>query len=524
MARVRLTSALDDLDDWPGHLLQTDSYTVLARNASTFSYRLGGDSPFAGMVVTVTGSGFRWQGGDAVGGNISKIVIRDGSTTVLTIDRLPADTVASSLQVFHDNVFGWSTPNGNQNPNGTAAFSHLLSGNDVIIGTNGDDNRVLPGLQAGHDRFSMKGGDDQVWAGAGNDTINGGAGWDRLTYDLTARSEGDGAWRGIDLTIGSTPGSGTVRDCWGDLDRFSNMESFAGSRFADRFTGGAKREEFLGLAGNDTINGRGDQDTVHYGDDYWSGGTRGIVADLQTSVVNGSIRGQIRDGFGSTDTVINIERVVGTRYADRFVGSTERNEFSGGEGKDYYHGTGGQDGDRLRFDRQFTDANQTGISVDLRKASNQINNDGFGNRETALSIEQVVGSRQADRIIMNNADNVIVGHDGRDTLNGLGGNDTFEFWDRSHIGDNDRIVNFTASGGAGNVDQLYFETGNFNGMSKTLSLVNGNSATEARDQFIFNPANDVLYWDPDGTGAQARIAIATLVGVDALSAANFDLV
>ena len=61
------------------------------------------------------------------------------------------------------------------------------------------------------------------------------------------------------------------------------------------------------------------------------------------------------------------------------------------------------------------------------------------------------------------------------------------------------------------------------GFSTTLTLVNGTAATQALSTFIFNAASHVLSWDEDGTGAIAAVDIATLTGVTALTAANFDL-
>ena len=75
------------------------------------------------------------------------------------------------------------------------------------------------------------------------------------------------------------------------------------------------------------FRGGGDQDTIEYRNDTNQGGRRGIVVDLENAVINGSIRGTVRDGFGYTDTTFDIERVAGTRYADKFVGSRVDNGF-----------------------------------------------------------------------------------------------------------------------------------------------------------------------------------------------------
>ena len=49
------------------------------------------------------------------------------------------------------------------------------------------------------------------------------------------------------------------------------------------------------------------------------------------------------DGFGRTDTVINIEAVRGTEYADRLTGSAVANRLRGEDGNDVLNGRAGND-------------------------------------------------------------------------------------------------------------------------------------------------------------------------------------
>lgn len=106
-------------------------------------------------------------------------------------------------------------------------------------------------------------------------------------------------------------------------------------------------------------------------------------------------------------------------------------------------------------------------------------------------------------------------------MKGGGGHDTF-FWSHlKEIGGKDLIQDFHAGAGA-EQDKLRFNLTEWVG-DTTLHLVNGTVATAAVDTFLFNPATHVLSWDPDGTGTQAAISIATLTGVNSLLAANFDL-
>lgn len=523
MTRVSLTSTYSDLHSWPGQLLEaTDGTVISTATATAFAFTQAAGADFAGFKVTVTGTGFKYISGTPTGGEMTKLVITDATNhVVMTFDTLIAGTLASDFAQFASNVFGSRTPtNDGPSPDGKVVLSHLLSGNDIIRGTSGDDNRELPGVNAGNDKFYMYGGDDRIGGSIGNDSIYGGDGYDRLTFRETTFNDGAAAFRGI--SVNTT--TGKLTDCWGGTDTFVNVEEIEGSRFNDKFVGSAGRDSFIGLRGVDVFDGGADQDRVSYSDDYWQGGVFGIRVDLETSILNGKIYGSIRDGFGQYDKTIDIERVEGTRFGDVFVGSSVRNVFFGGEGKDSYDGSGGSsDFDVISFNNRFSDdAVQVGIIVDMALTNNQVINDGYGNSETAISIEEVRGSEQNDKIKMNSADNTIEGRDGRDTMTGGGGNDRFGWYNTFQFNDGDVITDFKA-GGATTRDMLGFDHFAFEDMTEVLTLVNGTAATAAIGTFIFNSVNDTLYWDHDGTGADAKLAIVKLTGVDALFAANFDL-
>ena len=519
MARLVLTERFGELNNWPGRLFQaTDGTSVVQRTATGFAFVLGNDSDFPGFRISVTGTGFEFLDGEAVGGTMSQIVVTNGGgQTVLTLSNLAAGTIAASLAQFAASVFGSPNPDAGPGPDGWLAWNNLLSGTDTIVGSEFGGDRSVPGFNIGDDIFDMRGGDDYISGGVGNDTVFGGDGDDTLSYEDTAYGEGTIAFQGITVNVAA----GTVIDPYGNTDTFESIEAFVGSRFNDTFFGGDGRDNFAGLRGVDRFFGGGDNDQVQYGNEYWSGGSRGIVVDLETSVVGGEIRGTIRDSFGQRDLTFDIERVAGTRFNDIFVGSSTDNVFWGGEGKDSYDGGAGRDG--IRFTRWFTDQARTGVVVDLSRATNQVQNDGFGNQESVIRIEDVEGSDLNDIIKGNAGANIIAGGSGLDVMTGNGGNDRFEWYDQGDIGQGDRITDFAAGGPAGNVDRLGFEVAYFAGMTGTLHLVNGPQATQAVGTFIFRAGTDTLFWDPDGTGAAAAQAVVVLTGVNALSAANFEL-
>ncbi len=511
MATITLTSGYAELDNWPGNLFDAQNgATVITKTATTFAYECDPSHEFPGFTITISGTGFTYDGNEPLTGTMTSVTIRDeNGNTVLTISGLAAGTPASDLNLFYANIFGWEFPDGGTS--GTQAknaWSQLLSGNDTVNGTSGDDYRGSPGVDAGNDVFNMGNGDDWVAGGMGNDTIKGGNDFDTLSFEETHWNEGIPMVRGanVDMT------TGVVLDPYGFKDKITGIEKIVGSSYADVFLGDDNDNTFVGARGKDTINGGGgDRDWVDYQDDTNWGATRGIVADLTA--------GTIKDGFGNTDTVSNIENISGTRYNDVFVGNGVMNTFVGGEGKDSYDGKGGDD--FIYFFRSFTDGNEGPINVDLTKASNQIIDDGYGNTETATSIEGIIGTDFADKIKGTSGFNYFGGNDGKDTMTGGGGNDYFEYWDLDAMNDQDVITDFT-SGSGGNQDVFNINMSNM-GASTTLTLVNGTAATQAVSTFIFDTATDKLYWDADGTGGGARVTVAVLQGVNSLSAANFDL-
>lgn len=517
MARVIYTSLYNGLNSWPGRLFEVlPGSTIQTETATNLTIVHPAGHPFAGFKIVINGTNFTYFGSTVTGGTVSMVrVLNDIGQTVLQIDQIPANTLASDLSQLVTSAAGFDDgQGGGAGPDGKLAWSHILSGDDRIYGTGGDDHRSLQGVDVGNDVYFMGAGNDWVMGGIGNDTINGGAGTDGLDYSNTHWSEGATAFQGVRISVGT----GTAVDPWGGVDRFTSIEEFYGSRFDDRFTGTAGRERFAGLRGDDTFNGGGDRDTIDYSQDRWYGGTRGIYVDLQTGFLNGNIYGVVRDGFGNIDRTINIERVIGTPFNDTFIGSTDNNVFGGGEGVDLYRGDAGFD--QINFSQSFTGAAQTGVNVDLRLSSGQIIDDGFGNTETALGIEGLWGTNFNDRLFGNGLDNYIYGGDGTDRMYGAGGADEFEWYGDNELGDGDIVYGFVSAGVAATHDRLSFDHTTFTGMTTTLTLVNGAAATSAVGTFVFNAATSTLYWDSDGTGGNAMVDVVMLNGVTSLSTAD----
>ena len=158
---------------------------------------------------------------------------------------------------------------------------------------------------------------------AGNDTIDGGAGYDRADY-LTATAA-------ITVTLGGTS-NGIAFDGLGGTDTLISIEGVRGSAFDDVLTGSDSGlfESFEGREGNDVIDGRGGIDRADY-----QFSEAGVTVNLKT--------GLAQDGYGSTDSLRNIENARGSSFADLLTGGKGSNVFEGGAGNDRINGGSGHD-------------------------------------------------------------------------------------------------------------------------------------------------------------------------------------
>ena len=193
MARILYSARYNNLNSWPGQLFEVWSgSTIQTQTATNLTIVHPAGHPFAGFKIVCTGTGFTYSGGEVTGGTLSMLKVLNGAgQTVLTIDRIPANTLASDLAQLVSSASGWVDPSGGgPGPDGKLAWSHLLSGNDTIVGKAGNDSRTLQGVDGGNDLYKMGAGDDWVMGGIGNDTINGGVGWDGLDYSNTSWNEG----------------------------------------------------------------------------------------------------------------------------------------------------------------------------------------------------------------------------------------------------------------------------------------------------------------------------------------------
>lgn len=233
-------------------------------------------------------------------------------------------------------------------------LAKITAGNDTITGTD-DAEELMVASNAGNDTIKGMGGDDFFRGGPGDNKMDGGKGFDTLSYHTD--------WWGDykpEHGIRLDASAGTVFNPWSGDDTIKNFEKYQGTSFKDTMLGSSKGETLLGLGGADKLDGRGGVDTVDYGKDGNYGGNLGIKANLANHA--------IVDGFGKTDSVFNIENVLGSGFADKIIGDKGANLLDGRAGADIL--TGGAGADHFVFSTGYgkdviTDFRKGGDVIDI---------------------------------------------------------------------------------------------------------------------------------------------------------------
>ena len=217
---------------------------------------------------------------------------------------------------------------------GSGAYVDLgsVDGNGFASGTDTYGNaesfkniEVLRGSQSG-DHFIGDAGSNTFRGMAGNDTLNGGGGFDSVRYD---RDASGGGTNGVTVNLAL----GTATDGFGDTDTLISIESVRGSQYGDTLIGDDQDNEFVGLGGNDFIDGGDGSDRVG----YWPAES-GILVDMKRESEQ-----VVDDGFGGTDTLASIEGIVGSTHDDTIVGNWSDNWYDGHDGNDRLIGGAGNE-------------------------------------------------------------------------------------------------------------------------------------------------------------------------------------
>ena len=209
---------------------------------------------------------------------------------------------------------------------------------------------------------------------------------------------------------------------------------------ADHLVGAAKADSINGMAGDDSLSGLGGADTLSggagsdvldggAGDDVLNGGA-GVDQAVYSAAPSGvtvDLASGAASGGGGADTLVSIENVLGSAFADTITGDSGANALLGGGGADILQGGAGDDtldGGQGSDTASYASAGAA-VAVSLAKTGAQAT--GGAGADTLVSIENLTGSAFGDVLTGDGQDNAISGGGGDDTLDGGGGTDTAMF-------------------------------------------------------------------------------------------------
>jgi Ca2+-binding RTX toxin-like protein len=181
----------------------------------------------------------------------------------------------------------------------------------------------------------------------------------------------------------------------------SGNDTIIGNGADNILTGNAGNDVLDGGAGDDILDGGEGSDTASYGMSL-----NGVTVDLRIS-------GAQNTGNGN-DTLIGIENLSGSEFADSLTGDAGNNILIGRGGNDILDG--GEGSDTVSY--QFASA---AVNVSLANAGPHVTIEGS---DTFISIENLTGSAFGDTLTGDDNANVLSGLAGNDTLVGGAGDDS----------------------------------------------------------------------------------------------------
>ncbi|WP_225766669.1 calcium-binding protein [Inquilinus sp. Marseille-Q2685] len=319
--------------------------------------------------------------------------------------------------------------------------------------------------------------------------------------DIFATVLGQGTG-GNDVIAAVVPGS------WRGFD---GDDRITGTAFADTLSGDAGSDILRGGVGADTLDGGAGFDLVTYVDS-----ARGVTVNLAAGRGSG--------GTATGDTLVSIEAVNGSAYADTLVGGSAAEILRGGAGNDVLRGGAGADtldGGAGSDLVTYVDSAK-GVTVNLSAGRGS---GGTATGDTLVSIESVKGSAHGDALIGSSAANVLTGGAGADVLTGGAGADRFVFTalGESVVGANaDRITDFN-HGQGDRIDLAAIDANAGLVGNQAFSFIGSALYTGMAGQLRYVVRDGVTTIGGDVDGDKVSDFHITLTGAIALVAADFVL-
>ena len=446
--------------------------------------------------------------------------------------------------------------------------SLLLAGAQNTVGAGTDTLSNFESLRGSNfnDTLAGNGGTNILTGGLGNDVLNGDAGSDTASYETSAA--------GVTVSLAVAGAQNTVG---AGTDTLSNFENLRGSNFDDTLTGNAASNVIIGHLGDDLLDGgvgtdtasyetatsgvtvslaiAGSQNTVGAGTDtlinfeHLRGGVANdaLTGNAGSNIITGGLGHDTLDGgagtdtasydtaFGGvtvnlgvagaqntvnagTDTLSNFENLKGSIHNDTLTGNAASNTIIGDQGNDVLNGDAG-------VDTASYETAKVGVTVSLAIAGAQ-NTIGAGT-DTLSNFENLRGGNFNDTLTGNTGANSLFGGLGNDTMTGNSGVDSFVFNTALNATTNkDTITDFSPVD-----DTLVLENAIFTQFVATGAIPAGTFvanaggvAGDANDFLLYDTNTGKLFYDADGNGAGAKVEFVTLLGIPALTAADFAII
>ncbi|CAN5448389.1 hypothetical protein BH10PSE7_BH10PSE7_07800 [soil metagenome] len=397
------------------------------------------------------------------------------------------------------------------------------SGDDTFTGDNADNT------------FKGNDGDDTFVSSTGTDVYDGGAGKDLVSYKLFNAP--------LIIKLAESHVVGARFRVGDDLivkDLIKNVEDLVGGRKGDILGGDAADNTLRGGEGNDTLSGFG-------GVDELNGGAGSDTADYSaetrnaTFILTGQI-GVVEFGGEGEDVLLELENIIGGSGDDGFSGDTRSNHFEGRGGSDVFNGNddvaesgrdlfdGGTGPDLVSYDSATR-----GIEVHLDgKLAATVFVAGVA-KDKVINIEAITGGKAGDELEGDEHKNVLIGGGGADKLDGGlgvdvltggGGSDKDQFFftttpdseknfdvvsDFQHGIDEIMLSKSVFTNAIGeSIKGLHAnDLGPLLGAFFHIGLQAGPGATGKNDFILYDQANGILSYDPDGN----REAHAEIIAV-----------
>jgi Ca2+-binding RTX toxin-like protein len=337
---------------------------------------------------------------------------------------------------------------------------------------------------------------NKLFGGAGFDELAGGAGDDVLRLGGTKTDGGtaDGGdnnafgdtvdfsdqARGVELALAGAA-SATVRIGGNPLSgngqvfgTVRNVENVIGSLVADKLTGddayGGNRLQ--GGSGDDALYGKGGGDTLAggAGNDFLDGGEGSDTADYSDrgAALSVTLTGAEQSpslfakavigsgGTAETDTLVRIEQIVGTKFADTIKATDAAdNCFRGGAGVDVMDAGANATGTMANYGpgdvADYSDKTAS-VVVALNGASEVVVKVGGADEDRIRNFESVKGGAGADTLTGDAGMNFLYGGGGSDTLKFSGGFDYLYGNDGGYLDVNLDTADFSLCTGAISAD------------------------------------------------------------------------